>query len=120
MKVEVGALISRRWVAEIGEVGGEGSNGPTMIPVRFTNGSYAVLVQWSGMMVPTPLSIEGNAKWNQLLRKSTSMPVARHGIGSDVLHIHVTDKKGKILLKYFYNEKADRGGEIRRPQPIAG
>lgn len=74
-------------------------------PVKFADGSYGILYENStgklGEWVPDDeLAAEA-------IRQSQGMPDVQRGIGSDVLHVRGTDRKGPYLVKLFYNEKKD-------------
>lgn len=95
-------------LGEAGPISGGG-----LVPVQFEDGSYGVVHSQGGRNTQL-LSDNTEPEWNELLARSTKMPTAGHGIGSDVFHIMVGEEGGDVLLKFFYNEKAWRTDTVHR------
>lgn len=111
--VQVGSIIEGKKVIEIGEPWK--SENWQMLPVKFQNGTYAILT-WDEDQSPKAW-IPDNPKAAETISGSLEMPRVQHGIGSDVIHVRGTDTTGKFLVKMFYNTKKlehGRQDEIHR------
>lgn len=116
-----GKIFAGKIVTEVGDPSDARYNAPTLVPVRFADGTYGII--WdekSGELLAS-----NNPKVNRAIKFSRKMPVARPGIGSGVIWVNAYPKKDAVKfagIKVFYNDKADRRdlyGEISWTQAAA-
>jgi hypothetical protein len=98
-------VVGRGMVQEVGISIPDSVNAPTLTPVRFEDGSHAILLE-SGR--PLEWGGPGSRSLNHAIFKSTKMPEVRAS-GSGIVHIMVwtKDKVGHIRYHYGFG-KEDR------------
>lgn len=111
--VQVGLIMDSGWfVVEIGiPLLNECTNEDALVPVRLSNGTHLIL-KCSRNRVRIYKS--DNQEAQRLVSNSTTMPVVKYGVGSDVFHVKVTDPdtNEKVLIKLFYNAKKIEYGRV--------
>ncbi len=106
----VGTSVGGRVIAEVGTLVEFGIKN-YLLPALMKDETYTVLVWSDGEYPEGPRSWEpDDVKAANAIAHSVRMPVARRGIGSDVIHVQGVDQEGSYTAKLFYNEKKHTHG----------
>ncbi len=103
----LGMDVEERIVAEVGEPLEMG--GGHIIPVRFTDGKYGIVVaqDW-----PYRVWVPDSEHAELAIENSKVLPTLSNGVESGILHVHGEDKTGQFLVKLFYNSKKKKEGRV--------
>lgn len=100
-----GKKILHKTITEVGAPVDARINTPTLVPIRFHDGTYAIIWDEKTMRLLT----SNNPKVNRAIKSSAKMPGVNYAIGSDVVWLKLYPKKdiNHAFVKIYYNEKED-------------